>query len=262
MTFNIISNGDPGDANKIMENYRHVNYGNVLLPVNNSGVGIDESLDIGSNISRWKSALIYNLNLKTVTVNFAASPFAADNEGRLLVDTTAGAVTINLPTAVGIIGRQIGIMKTDSVANEVIIDGNGSETIEGNLTASLGAKNNFVLLESDGANWNVTSRYLKKINNIGDWNMDTLGRVTLPHGLADQNKVDFVTVIIREDLGIIRLTLDSIDFGISAKVGGAVRQIDGTNILLDRFVGEVFDNTGFDSTSFNRGFIVFDLSLI
>jgi DUF4097 and DUF4098 domain-containing protein YvlB len=71
------------------------------------------------------------------------------------VDATAGAVTITLPTAVGITGRRYWIRKLDSSANAVVVDGDGSETINGALTYSLTSQYATVEVESNGANWMV-----------------------------------------------------------------------------------------------------------
>jgi hypothetical protein len=54
MTFNNINNGDPLDATKAMENWRHTNYGSPLLPVNSSGVAVDDTIDLGSSSAGFK----------------------------------------------------------------------------------------------------------------------------------------------------------------------------------------------------------------
>ena len=54
MTFNIISDGDPVLAAPIMQNYRHVNYGNDLLPVDTNGSTVNDTIDIGSDIRGFK----------------------------------------------------------------------------------------------------------------------------------------------------------------------------------------------------------------
>jgi hypothetical protein len=68
MTFNIISAGDPVLAAPIMQNFRHVNYGGALLPVNSSGAGINNTLDIGSSSYKWKDAFLSGgLNVGSAT---------------------------------------------------------------------------------------------------------------------------------------------------------------------------------------------------
>jgi hypothetical protein len=59
------------------------------------------------------------------------------------------ACTITLPTAVGLAGREYIITAT---ADNVIVDGNGSETIDGEATQTLSA-NDTIQVKSDGAAW-------------------------------------------------------------------------------------------------------------
>jgi hypothetical protein len=53
MTFNNIVANDPGNAAPIMQNFRHINYGNDFLPVDSSGSGLTGTLDLGSTSYRW-----------------------------------------------------------------------------------------------------------------------------------------------------------------------------------------------------------------
>lgn len=52
--FNNIQDGDDVLASPVMQNFRHVNYGNVLKPVDSSGNNNDDALDLGTNTVRWK----------------------------------------------------------------------------------------------------------------------------------------------------------------------------------------------------------------
>jgi PBP1b-binding outer membrane lipoprotein LpoB len=70
------------------------------------------------------------------------------------VNATSGAITVTLPPA-GVIGRPIGIMKSDSSGNAVTIDGNGSETIEGATTQTLSSQYDAMLLRDNGTSWDV-----------------------------------------------------------------------------------------------------------
>ncbi len=63
MTFNNIQPGDFVLAAYVMQNFMHVNYGNTLVPVNASGVGVDNTLDLGSTSFRWRGGYFStNLN--------------------------------------------------------------------------------------------------------------------------------------------------------------------------------------------------------
>ena len=76
------------------------------------------------------------------------------------VNAGSGVVTISLYTAVGNLGRKLTIKKTDSTFNKVIIDGAGTETLDGALTRSLATQYESVTIESDNFNWLVTERYI------------------------------------------------------------------------------------------------------
>lgn len=83
--------------------------------------------------------------------NYSNSPVTVgSNDIMLLIDTTAGAITANLPSAVNLQGRYKTFKNTGT--NNLTIDGNASETIDGSLTLVL-ASNGYATLMSDGLNW-------------------------------------------------------------------------------------------------------------
>jgi len=85
------------------------------------------------------------------TTNYTATA----TSGTLIVkgDTTGGTFTVTLPTAVGNTSTII-IKKTVGSA-ALVIDGAGTETIDGGLTASLIKVNESVTLISDNVNWQI-----------------------------------------------------------------------------------------------------------
>lgn len=92
-----------------------------------------------------------------ITIAITATPYnAAQTTGDviLLVDATAagGAVTINLPTAVGNTAK-FTIKKIDAGADIVTIDANGAETIDSDATKEILFENTSITIVSDGANW-------------------------------------------------------------------------------------------------------------
>jgi hypothetical protein len=87
-----------------------------------------------------------------VTVN--TTPYAVvPNTGwyMYLVDATAGAITMNFPTAVGN-NAVYTVKKVDNSANTVILTPNGAETIDGLATQTIRFQNTSVDLYSDNAN--------------------------------------------------------------------------------------------------------------
>lgn len=92
------------------------------------------------------------------------------------------------------------------------------------------------------------------IVDIGDWNMDASGSVSVAHGIADYSKIRTVDVMIIPDAAttLIPLVIGSSPAGATA---GYIGQITSTNIILFRVAGASFDSVDYDSTSFNRGYI-------
>ena len=94
-----------------------------------------------------KGTLKSNGQILALTTKSANYTLTASDE---IITVTAGA-TITLPTAVGAIGRTYTIKRTGS--SDVIIDGDGSQTIDGTTTHTLTAQYKYVKVVSDGSNW-------------------------------------------------------------------------------------------------------------
>ena len=71
----------------------------------------------------------------------------------VVCDSSGGAFTITLFTAVGNTGKVLTIKKTDSSSNAVTVDGASSETIDGATTVGIVAQNDAVKIVSDGTEW-------------------------------------------------------------------------------------------------------------
>ncbi len=69
----------------------------------------------------------------------------------VLVDASSGDVTITLEAATS--GAIHTIKKIDNSNHKVIVDGNGNETIDGELTVELNLQYQYVTLVSDGTEW-------------------------------------------------------------------------------------------------------------
>jgi collagen triple helix repeat protein len=91
-----------------------------------------------------------------VTVTFADSPYTAlPSDWMIKADASGGPIIINLPTAVGITGKQYVVKKIDTSGNVVTIDPAGLETIDGVTTVGLSTQWDLVVLVSDGSNWMI-----------------------------------------------------------------------------------------------------------
>jgi hypothetical protein len=93
-----------------------------------------------------------------------------------------------------------------------------------------------------------------KVINIGDWNMDTDGTLTLAHGVTNFKNIRSVDIIIRNDADDTYHKLETVNSGTST-IDGGIDKIDSTSLYLNRRTAGTFDNVTFDSTSYNRGFV-------
>lgn len=93
----------------------------------------------------------------------------------------------------------------------------------------------------------------QKIIDIGDWNMNTTDYVDIAHGLT-QSKIRGVYGVIRNDANDSYYTIPYV----SGTYGNAEIGIlfTSTNIRIARYATGMFDSTSFESTSYNRGWIV------
>ena len=91
----------------------------------------------------------------TYKVVSKTATYTAASESVILVDASSGAVTINLPAASGLSGREYTVKKIDSSTNIVTVDANGGETIDGVLTKLLYTENESVAIICDGTNWEI-----------------------------------------------------------------------------------------------------------
>ena len=121
---------------------------------------VDGSNDkVGINTDTPNSGLHVNTSVtfagKAVTQNYTV----LSTDHMIFANATNGNITLTLPTAVGIIGRQYIIKRVDGSANSVIIEPNASETIEGDSNKSLTDQCSVVIV-SDNNNWWITSEYI------------------------------------------------------------------------------------------------------
>jgi len=99
------------------------------------------------------------LNGAAMTASFTA--WADDSTGSpkdiYFCASAGGNVTVTLPDATtgdALAGRVVTIFKVDA-ANDVIIDGDGSQTINGATTVTMSAQYNYRTVMSNGTEWFV-----------------------------------------------------------------------------------------------------------
>ncbi len=93
-----------------------------------------------------------------------------------------------------------------------------------------------------------------KIIDIGDWDMDATLSVSIPHGLT-YSKIRSVKALIRNDADSAVYDFSSVNNAVTETAGNFV-YATVTDVAITRATTGFFDSTGFDSTSYNRGWIV------
>lgn len=89
------------------------------------------------------------LNIRTVT----STPTVAEDDYTLLCDADGAPFTVALPPAGTMAKRVLVIKRTNAGANDVTIDPDGAETIDGAPTLILTAQWQAVMIQSDGSGW-------------------------------------------------------------------------------------------------------------
>lgn len=99
---------------------------------------------------------------------------------------------------------------------------------------------------------------ITKIVDIGDWNMDTTKTINVAHGISDFTKIRRVSVMIRNDPNTNLNPINAMEGTTGTTIAGSVWFISSTDISITRLTGGIFDNTFYDSTSYNRGWITIE----
>lgn len=89
--------------------------------------------------------------VRTITANRTLD--VTDNHVK--VDASTGAITVTLPSAIGISGREYTIKKIDASGNAVTLATTLLQTIDGATTRTLAAQYDYIRVKSDGANWDI-----------------------------------------------------------------------------------------------------------
>ena len=92
------------------------------------------------------------------------------------------------------------------------------------------------------------------VHEIGDWNMDANATVTVSYGSIIADNVRAIDVFVRDDAGTGFYKLEKYDTVSTTVLSGWVEAVQSL-ITLRRRTGGDFDNTNFDATSYNRGWV-------
>lgn len=92
---------------------------------------------------------------RSVTV-VATTPYTVlPGDDILLVNSGIGAIQLDLPTAIGILGQTYTIKKTSADTNVITIEPFGAQTIDGQANMTIDQQYTSFDIVSDGANWMV-----------------------------------------------------------------------------------------------------------
>ena len=99
---------------------------------------------------------VFVLDRKGGVVSKTGAYTATQDDYMLLCDATSAAFTITLPSAATVkAGKEYVVKKTDSSANAITVDPDGSETIDGAAAYGINVQNDYILIVSDGVNWRI-----------------------------------------------------------------------------------------------------------
>ena len=70
-------------------------------------------------------------------------------------NAVGGAVTFTLPATASCVGLVLTFKKSDASGNAVIVDGDGSETIDGATTKSIGTQYHSITIVANGIGWSI-----------------------------------------------------------------------------------------------------------
>lgn len=111
-----------------------VNIGDFALDNSTSPYKIWRCYDNTDTAPIWYEVFGEQISIETITTDETITAADLKTENVYLVDASSGAITVTLPALSTVSTAKIIIKKTDSSANIVTVDGNGSETIDGNTS--------------------------------------------------------------------------------------------------------------------------------
>lgn len=132
------------------------NSGKVDLDVEIHGDSVDTIFrtDGATNAVLIKTAKITGLHV-AITTKTNTNYTLTVNDDVVLFDTGSTTRTATLAAAAALTGKIYHIKKVDAGAGLVTIDGNGGETIDGDLTPDITTQFESVTIVSDGSNWHI-----------------------------------------------------------------------------------------------------------
>lgn len=120
-------------------------------------LAIDSNASVGIGNTNPNSKLHISGPIATAVTTKTTNYSITASDSTVIGNPQTGNITFTLPTASGITGR-IYVIKNISASYSVIVDGAGSETIDGTPTKTLQSQNAAIVIQSDGTNWIIISQ--------------------------------------------------------------------------------------------------------
>lgn len=151
---------------------------------------------------------------------------------RTVLMTTAGTNrTVTLPTAADNTNRIITVKKVDSGAGYVIIDGEGTETIDGAPVAVIALIYGEITLQCDGSNWHTISKSNFETDLLGDVS-STLRSATVTMTIATPCVVTHTSHGLSTGDRIVLYTTGALPTGVSAYTAYYIIKVDSNSYNL------------------------------
>ncbi len=209
----------------------------------------------------------YPSTLDTDTSLEVNSPNAGKTKARAEVINDLAAAVVAVQTELGTdpAGTKTDVktfLQTEHAANGT----HTAITASGQITSSVATGTAPLVIASTTSVANLTASAVNdgtnviriKIVNIGDWNMYQNGGGTgtkaVAHGLT-ASKIRLVSGVIVDDPATTYYSL-TWNFLAGAIDPGLAITYDATNVTITRLAGTTLDTNAFDSTSYNRGWLV------
>ncbi len=115
-----------------------------------------DSIEFSRSINQLTNASAQLNELSNIPYVYSASGNIGLDYRKITLDSSAGAFTLTLPKSNFFgFGNILQIEKTSSDTNIVTIDGNGTETINGQLSKTIQYQYDYLWIRSDGTNWEI-----------------------------------------------------------------------------------------------------------
>lgn len=156
----------------------------------------------------------------------------------ILASTSGGAWTLTLYAASGNSGKILRVKKTTNDFSVLTIDGNASETIDGETTTTLNTQYEEIQLVCDGSNWHILQRHIPGVvtTYTSTWGHSTNVDYTTSYWARDKDRIKIwgrIGYIGANTQGALTMTIPTgltID---TAKITNTTRAVLGKHTFYD-----------------------------